>query len=283
MATTIDYGGIVFGTTDSDGVRWRIDKDGFDGWDGSPAPTLDVMQKVRGHGALAGESFFTARYMAVRGMIVAPTPLLLDAAIDRLNDAVALDDRPFTVMSARGSRHLAVRRADEVRTPKVNDRIAMYAFQVVALDGRKLYAELTGSTPPKSSTGGLTIPFTVPFTISAVQSSGDVALTNPGREVGPVRVRIDGPPTGFIAGPIITHSSGLILSFSSALVLGAGEWLDIDMDAQTVLANGQASRSIYINSRGWSGFTPGPNVWSFTAVTPNAGALMTVTATPADK
>ena len=279
MATTIDYDGkITFGETDADGVRWRIL--GFEGWDGSPAPTLDVVQNVRDNGGYAGESFFTPRYMALRGMIVAPTPLLLDGAIDRLNDTVTLEDRPFTVTTARGTRHLAVRRADEVRTPKENDRIATYALQVVALDGRKLSAELVDSTALPSSSGGLIIPFTVPFTIAATQVSGQVSLTNPGNEVGPVRLRIDGPCTG----PVVTHvASGRSLVFSSSLVLNAGEWLDIDMDAKTVLANGQANRRGYVTSAAWSGFEPGGNTWAFTAAAYDAASLLTVYATPADK
>ncbi|MDQ0894421.1 phage distal tail protein [Agromyces ramosus] len=281
MATTIDYdGAIVFGATDADGVRWRIEKGGFEGWDGSSAPTLDVVQNPRDNWGWAGESFLTPRYMAVRGLIIAPSPILLDGAIDRLNDTVALDDRPFTVTSARGTRWLNVRRADEVRSPKENDWIARYALQVVALDGRKRGTELSASTALPSSSGGLTLPFTVPFAIEATQVAGQVSLTNTGNEVGPVRLRIDGPCTG----PVVTHvSSGRSLVFASSLVLTAGEWLDIDMDARTVLANGQANRRMYVTSAGWSGFERGGNTWAFTAAVYNAASLLTVYATPADK
>jgi len=279
MATTIDYGGMIeFGTTDADGVRWRLVE--FDGWDGSPAPTLEVVQNVRSRGGTAGESFFTPRYMAVRGTIIAPTPDLLNTAIDRLNDTVALFDRPFTVAQAGKTRWLDVRRADEVRAPKITDRIAAYAYQVVALDGRKLSSSLTGSAALPSSSGGLTVPFTVPFTIAATQDSGQVSLTNSGNEVGPVRLRVDGPCTG----PVITHvASGRSLVFSSTLVLNVGEWLDIDMDAQTVLANGQSNRRQYVTSAAWSGFEPGANTWTFTAASYDAASLLTVYATPADK
>lgn len=280
MATTIDYGGIIFGATDSDGVRWKIAKEGFDGWEGSPSPTLDVIQNPRGDSGWAGESFFTPRYMAARGTIVAPSPQLLNDAIDRLNDAVALADRPFTVTQSGKTRWLNARRSDEVRTPKENDRIAGYSFQVVALDGRKLSNELSQSTALPMSLGGLTVPFTVPYTIAATQVSGQVALENTGNQTGPVRLRIDGP----CAGPVVTHvSTGRSLIFASSLVLNAGEWLDIDMDARTVLANGQSNRRQYVTSAGWSGFTPGVNTWAFTAAAYNPASLLTVIATPADK
>lgn len=283
MATTIDYDGkIPFGGTDEFGVRWRIvGENGFEGWDGSPAPTLDVVQNPRADWGWAGESFLTPRYMAVRGLFAAPTPELLNDAIDRLADAVSLDDRPFRVaQTGKGERWLKVRRADDVRAPKINDRLASYAIQVVAIDGRKLSPELVGSTALPASSGGLTVPFTVPYTINATQVSGQVSLINPGNTVGPVRLRIDGPCTG----PVVTHvSSGRSLVFASSLVLGAGEWLDIDMDARTVLANGQANRRMYVTSAAWSGFERGANTWAFTAASYNAASLLTVRATPADK
>jgi hypothetical protein len=81
---------------------------------------------------------------------------------------------------------------------------------------------------------------------------------------------------------VVTHAgSGKALVFSSSLVLGAGEWIDVDMEAQTVLANGQSSRAGYITSRGWSGFEPGHNTWSFTAIGYDAASKLTVSATPA--
>jgi len=121
---------------------------------------------------------------------------------------------------------------------------------------------------------------TIPFTIDAVTVTGQVSLVNPGNETGPVRLRIDGP----CRGPVVTHvSSGTQLIFSSSLVLGAGEWIDVDMEARTVLANGQASRAPWITSRGWSGFTPGENTWAFTAAAFDAAARLTVVATPSWK
>ena len=124
--------------------------------------------------------------------------------------------------------------------------------------------------------GGLTIP----FTIDAVTVTGQVSLTNPGNETGPVNLRISGP----CRGPVVTHvSTGAQLVFSSSLVLGAGEWLEVDMEARSVLANGQATRAPWITSRGWSGFTPGLNTWTFTADAFDPAARLTVVATPAWK
>lgn len=123
----------------------------------------------------------------------------------------------------------------------------------------------------------LTGALTVPFTIGATVQTGQVPIENPGNTSGPVIVRIDGP----CVGPVITHSeTGRSVAFSDAMTLRAGEFLLIDMEAHTVLANGQASRDGYITKRGWSSLRPGDNTWSFTARQFNSQARMTVTAVP---
>jgi hypothetical protein len=276
-STTILYGSLVLGAIDANGVKIRIT--GFDGW-GSPGSSLEVVGKPRQPGAWAGDGFTGPRYMAVRLQIVAPTPALLNSTLNDLNNAVSVDDSLFTVAEAGMTRWCMVRRTDEVIHGKVTDRIANFAFQVVALDSRKLGEPLTGSTLLPSTTGGLTIPYTVPYSINAVQVSGQVNLFNPGNEAGPVTLRIDGPTVG----PIVTHvGSAQSLVFASSLTLGVGEWLDIDMDRREVLANGQASRSGWVTSRGWSSFLPGDNTWAFTAAGYDPASQLTVTATPADK
>lgn len=130
-----------------------------------------------------------------------------------------------------------------------------------------LGAYFDGATP---TVGGLTI--------DAVTVTGQVSLTNPGNDTGPLRLRIDGPCTG----PVVTHvGTGDRLVFSSSLVLAAGEWLDIDMEKHQVYANGQSSRAGYITARGWFGFDPGQNTFAFTAAQYNAASQLTVAGTPA--
>ncbi|WP_152998088.1 hypothetical protein [Curtobacterium luteum] len=124
----------------------------------------------------------------------------------------------------------------------------------------------------------LTGALTVPFRINATTVTGQVNLNNPGNESGPVVLRIDGPCTG----PVVTHvSTGNALVFSSSLVLQDNEFLLIDMDARTALANGQANRAGYITSRGWSSFDPGDNTWAFSAARYNSESQLSVAAVPA--
>jgi hypothetical protein len=277
-STTVDLQGMVtLGSVDANGTVWRIDQDGLTGM-GQPTPTIDVQQKPRQDGGWADDSFDGPRYVAVTGTIRANTPEILNDAIDLLKAAVANTGFTMTFTESGRVRTLTARRAGETITQKVTSRFATYSIMVVALDPRFFGPPLAGSTGLPSTSGGLTIPFTLPASIDASVVSGQIALTNPGRVAGKVLARVDGP----CHGPVITHrGSGASLVFSSSLVMGDGEWLDIDMDAHTVRAQGQASRSGWITSRGWSTFEPGDNTWAFTAASFDAGAKLTITAYPA--
>jgi hypothetical protein len=147
--------------------------------------------------------------------------------------------------------------------------------QVTALDPRKYGAMVTTGnvTGLPSTTGGTGWPVTFPLTFTGVTLSGQLSIPNNGNTTAPVVIRIDGPVTG----PVVTHiSSGASVVFSSSLVMQAGEFLLIDMERRSVLANGQASRAGYVTSRGWFGADPGPNQYGFNAQTYNPTALMTV-------
>jgi hypothetical protein len=267
-------GGIPFGFVDQYGVDWSLR--GIDGW-AATGSTAQTAQKPRQSGGWSGDKYATPRSLALNGAIFAPDAPALQAAIDRLNAACSLEDTPLVVTEAGFSRWCMVHRTGPVIAEWQMPTSAVWSIQVQSDDWRKFGQELTGTTWLPSTTGGLTIPYTIPYTINAVTHSGQVNLTNPGNAAGPVRLRIDGP----VVGPVITHvSSGTSLVFSSSLVLGAGEWLDIDMEARTVLANGQASRAGWVTSRGWANFTPGENTWTFTAAQFNAGSQLTVIATP---
>jgi len=249
----------------------------FKGW-GGVGSSINIVPKTRAHGAAAGRAYFSARHLVVNGLLKAPSEAALDAAIDRLIDACGLDDTLLTIVEARGPRWCMVRREDEVLASKITPTMASWSIQVVALDPRKFGTELTASTGLASVSGGLVIPFTIPYTIDSTVESGQVSLINPGNEVGPVLVRIDGP----VIGPGCTHVvSGLAVTVATTLELGVGEWIDIDMEKHRVYAQGQAGRANWITSRGWSGFEPGANTWGFSAATYSAGARMTITATPA--
>lgn len=278
-STTVQLGsGPTLNTVDSNGVVWRVDVDGFPGWEGRPASTLNPVPRVRAAGTWSGDAYTGGRGITITGSITAPTPALLSAAVDALTAAVT--EGPFTLtVTQQGVPSTAtVRRGGETVISRVMDRHAKYSILCWADDPRKFGAPVQGTTRLPASTGGITWPHTWPETWTATTVSGTVTLTNPGNTVGKYLIRVDGPCTG----PQITHSgSGRAITFASSLALGVGEWLTIDMETRQVLANGQANRAQYLTSFGWFGFDPGVNVCGFAAAAYDPAALLTVTGYPA--
>lgn len=274
----VSIGGLdLWGTEPDTGVRWIIPGNGLD-WSDSSDSTLTVTQKPRGDGGWAGQAYRKPRSYTLTGYVTGPSRMAAEAAIERLKSAASINDSVLTVVEESGSKWATVRRSDKVSVKWINDRTAQWNTGLVAQDPRRFGTDVTAQTALPSSSGGLTVPFTVPFTIAATTVTGQVSLTNPGTVNGQVRLRISGPTVG----PIVTHvASGRSLVFASSITLGAGEWLDVDAEAQTVLANGQSSRSGWVTSRGWPLFEPGQNTYAFAAASFTSGALLTVTGTPA--
>jgi|GEM_PF-1727518 len=265
---------------DAAGCWWSASHE--EGWSGAPPPRQDVLKYPVRDGQSSANLRTEARPIILGGTVRAPDQARLQAAIDQIRAVLATTDREGTlaVGEPHVTRYAWVRRDGPTQTAKVSPYTATWLLQLVADDPRILAAALTATTGLPAVSGGLTVPFAVPFAINSTAVSGVCTLNNPGSATGPVRLRIDGPCTG----PIITHvSSGAQLVFSSTLVLAVGEWIDVDMEAHTVLANGQSSRAGYvpITGRNWSGLDPGINTWAFTALTYDAAAKLTVTASPA--
>jgi len=276
---TVQVGDLLLDGVDDLGVAWAVADNGVDGW-GVTASTVSQTQKPRASGAWSGSKFGKGRAVTVAGMIDAPTPEAAQGALDRLGTAISREEFPLRVTEAASTRWAPVYQTGEIIPKWLNGLQVAWSFQVASDDWRKFGDELAATTGLPSEAGGLAVPLSIPFSVDAVSASGQVSLVNPGNESGPVTLRIDGPCTG----PAITHTStGNALVFASSLVLGAGEFLIVDMEARTVLANGQVSRSGWITSRGWSSFDPGANTWAFTAAQFDPLSRLTVSATPSWK
>lgn len=274
MPGLVSIGGLNLYGTDASGVTWFTET--VTGW-GKTGTTLSVDQKGNADGGFPSVSYKKPRVIGVDGKITGPTTAAALAAFDSL--CAVLDGSPvFSVDDGLGPRTTVVGQQDEITPTWVNGSSVGFSFQAIAADPRKLGVAVTQSTAAPSVTGGLTYPVQYPRIYTAVQVTGVVTINNPGNAKGPLRLRINGPCTG----PAVTHlSSGTSLTFASNLVLNAGEWLDIDMDNHSVLANGQSSRNNTVISRGWFLLDPGSNQFGFNPAVYNAASQLVVTGTPA--
>jgi hypothetical protein len=89
-------------------------------------------------------------------------------------------------------------------------------------------------------TGGLTVPFTVPFTVDGVAVDGFADIANTGTADTGLSLRIDGP----VSAPSVTlqRADGSFQRLVFDLELSAGQWLDVDTANRVVLLNGTTSR-----------------------------------------
>lgn len=281
----VTLGSLSFDRTDDQGVEWTASA--IEGWDGGPASTLQLTQRLRAPGAWrSANPQLTSRAIVLTGKIIGPTVGPVVRACDVLKQSASLTETTLTVDDAGyGPRTMRVSRQGEVLIKPITNLRNSFSVALVAADPRKFGPALTGSARLPSTTGGFTLPRTFPHTIPAVTVTGNTSLTNPGTMDGPVVLRIDGPANpldGPLDRPVVTHQGpdGTRTAFGLSMSLQSGEFVVVDMEAQTVLAQGQSSRANSVSVRGWPAFKPGNNTWSLSASTVSPSALLTVTASP---
>ncbi|MFJ1581789.1 hypothetical protein ACIOC1_00430 [Streptomyces sp. NPDC088197] len=269
----VDLGGISFNRVDDDGTWWVGEN--LEGWDGSDVRT-QVGAREGDHGSWLGTVYLAERVLTLTGSIGAASPAALDDAVERLLAEVTLTDTTLTVWETV-AKQVTVRRSGKPLVQRQGPVDADVSLLMTAGDPRRYAVDAqAGSTPLASTTGGLTVPYTVPYTLAAVTVSGQVDCLNSGSiETRPVLV-IDGPvsqPTVLAQMP-----DGTVIPMIYSQDLGTGDRLLIDIGAKTVTLNGTVSRRRFLAlPLGWPTIPPAAVVsFRFTAVTYNADALLTV-------
>lgn len=265
-------GDVALGAVDAQGVAWTLQT--LDGWD-SPDVRAEFTEREGDHGAWASPVYLGARPITLAGTIIAPSQPLLEQAMDQLRTAAGLDDTTLTVWE-NVPKQAAVRRSGKPLMQYITDTVATYSVMVTAADPRRYGTTLqTGSTGLPVSSGGLTLPATMPWTLSATTVAGQVTASNSGTfDTRPVLV-LDGPVT---APKILAQlPDGTVQFLTYSQDLASGEQLVIDTDAHTVILNGQASRRRYLTiPSGWPSIPAQSTVtFQFRASTYNSSALLT--------
>lgn len=126
--------------------------------------------------------------------------------------------------------------------------------------------------------GGLTVPFTVPFTIDSVLTGGFADITNVGTAETYMVIDIEGP----VQEPsiIMRHFDGTTQTLAFDIDLLTGQTLTINTATRTVLLNGTSSQLGITSGEFPTLPTGGPHRILFRAGEYDAGAEMTVTYRP---
>lgn len=260
----IRLGNLVFNSRDENGCVWTVSD--IEGWWELPEPqTADEPRPY----VLDGSYFIPGRYgprnIVLRGHIV-PQPGSEKTIVSARNKLLRECDavRHLTQMEVDepgGTRACGVQLVGRpiARTGGRNNALE-YEVQLRAPDPRKYsLGPSTSGTFLPSMSGGRTYPLTYPRVYGVVGSGGIAAFENSGTYDSPGKIRIYGP----ITNPSIEHLElGVTMSFN--VVIDQGDFLEIDLDARTILLNGSISRrSAMSNQSRWFTFQPATNTLRF--------------------
>lgn len=217
------------------------------GWWEAPSSTGQTTQFLLADGGWNDRAFRTPRVIEIEGHVEAESRPELRDALERLMAAIPVDEQvPFVVSEDGLQRYCMVRMSGD---PKVTWEhgsypIADFNIQLVAGDPRRLAGtgpedgwRVYGPVGLPNSTGGLTFPFTTPQPITAVTSTGRVALRLGGTAQGNTVVEFVGP----VLNPGIREvGAGRNLWFDLRLL--EGQRLTVDLRTRAVLLNGVSRR-----------------------------------------
>ncbi|MEU5442772.1 MULTISPECIES: phage distal tail protein [Streptomyces] len=267
-------GAVALGAVDSAGVAWYLQT--LEGWD-SPDVRAEFTDREGDHGAWASPVYLGARPITLSGTIVAPSRALLDQAMDQLRAAARLCDTVLTVWETVPKQAI-VRRSGKPLMQYASATAATYSVMVTAADPRRYGITLESETTRLPSvTGGLTLPATTPWTLSATVVAGQIDAANEGD--------FESRPVLSIAGPVVAPQvqvqmpDNTVRLVSYAQDLAAGEVLVIDTDKRTVTINGAVSRRRFLTlPSGWP-VLPADSVTSFLFHSTTYNPTATLTAT----
>lgn len=121
---------------------------------------------------------------------------------------------------------------------------------------------------------GMTFPLTFPLTFPESSPVGAVTITNPGNVAAYPTLRLFGPVTG---PRVENQTTGARLVFPD-LSIPAGDYLEIDTRAKSILLNGESSRynELDFAVSSWLDLEPGENVLRYYPTSFGDGAEATV-------
>jgi len=266
-------GTLRLGAVDSAGVAWFLQS--LEGWD-SPEIRSEFTDREADHGAWASPVYLGSRPITAGGTIDAPNQALLEDAMDQLRVAAALSDATLTVWEAI-PKQATVRRSGKPLMQYLTDTKATYSIMVTAADPRRYGAtQQSGTTSLPVTTGGLTLPISLPLTIGSTTVAGQVDAPNGGTfETRPV-FTITGPVSAPQILGVAPDGSVRYLNYSQDLA--SGDVLVIDTDAHTAVLNGSVSRRRYLSvPTGWPSIPASSSVsFQFRAAAYNSTATLAV-------
>jgi Phage tail protein len=258
---------------DADGVEWWADNP--DGWD-FPEVETSTLPRAGRHGVWVAPGWYRARSLTLRGVAAASTLAAAQRAVLRLAALADMSRTPgvLTVWESQPAR-LEVRLAGRVKfdRSRAEGRHVTFEVPLVAADPRR-YAVTEqsvtfGTQTTPSTDGGFELPLAFAFDFATEGAiTGGTPVDVAGTITTPPKFTFRGP----CSKPRITNVTLGSVWWQYDGTLAAGERLEVDVDAATVLLNGVENR-YYLTNPGstWWHLAPGRNVLSYSAAGAGTG------------
>jgi hypothetical protein len=233
--------------SDVNGCTWAIGD--IDGWFGGLSVRSMAAERTIGDGAFDGPIYMGSRRVTVSGMLAAPTPEALQVGMDRIAAVLTSGARGGTLIVDEPTRGLVrstfCRLDSQGRAKRTSALSADWQITLFCPDPLRYGSARTVSTGLPTSGGGLAYPLTYPLDYGSLGNTGQLVLSNAGTADAPILFSVRGSlPQGFelsAAGGRLTYP----------VEVPAGQVIDIDTAAGTVLVESTASRRANLTSADW--------------------------------
>lgn len=270
-----DYQLTIGGLTLGAGTDYQL-RDGPSGL-GLPELRTSDTPRPQDHGLFWGNDYFGKRTLTLDVTILGdnpgdaaakmdtlaaawqpPDPAITDAVVALTVDLPGQDPRTLDGRPRRAAYNLDNLKAGIIRA----------TLQYEAADPRLYSAETVASTAAATTGGGRTYNRVYPLVYAAGGTGGTLLITNLGNFPSRPVLRVNGPSTT----PRIENITAEKF-LAANLAVAAGEYLEFDLDAHTVMLNGTASRyGQLVAGSSWWELAPGDSSIKFTSAD-SAGTL----------
>lgn len=274
-------------TPDTFGCVWAVED--YTGWDDSPPPRPNRTDRPSDHGSFDAPDFFGSRIVSLTGSVWCPTPLLRNAATQRLSSAFT-DARRFyaiTRTTELGPEYIsckldATTKIDVLKAADIGQWFN-FSMQVAASDPRK-YSTTTSSSitnlPSTSggldwvTSGGLNWVTAGGLNWGSTTSSGQIVMTNTGTADTWPKYTISAGANDLSTPGITIVTNGNVLFYNASLVAGDVLVINTNPANRYVQVNG-IDRRLFLSIAQWSSLPANSTtIAAFSAATYTATATL---------
>lgn len=270
--------GLTLGSANPDqqGVIWRIGSpDGLKGWWDSPEVSIAMVNKPASHGGYTAPWYFQQRIIEISGTVTAPDITTRFQAQYALA-AICTNGAPATLIidEPTGPKQCAVTLGGPTKITDIDATSFRYSLMLVAADMRKYDTALQSLslTPSGGSSGGISLPLTVPYSINtAAADTSSATVVNVGTFPTIPTIEVSG---GCVNPRIYNLRTGQFIA--AEISLDPGQSLTFDFAAtQTYFQS--TIRDVLASGSEWWQLLQGENSLAVSAYSSDPGCAFNIT------